>query len=55
MSGYAHSGLEAYASGIEATLGDLQSLQSRKRRALRLHIAGDILAGLRLVAPAVGA
>ena len=36
-------------------LGDLQSLQSRKRRALRLHIAGDIAAGLRLVAPAVGA
>ena len=35
-------------------LGDLQSLQSRKRRALRLHIAGDIVAGLRLVAPAVG-
>jgi transaldolase/glucose-6-phosphate isomerase len=34
-------------------LGDLQSLQSRKRRALRLHIAGGIEAGLRRVLEAV--
>ncbi|MFI5338787.1 MAG: bifunctional transaldolase/phosoglucose isomerase [Candidatus Methylomirabilales bacterium] len=34
-------------------LGDLQSLQSRKRRALRLHIAGGIEAGLRRVVEAV--
>ncbi|HSB73526.1 MAG TPA: bifunctional transaldolase/phosoglucose isomerase [Candidatus Methylomirabilis sp.] len=34
-------------------LGDLQSLQSRKRRALRVHIAGDIAAGLRRVQEAV--
>ncbi|HYL81094.1 MAG TPA: hypothetical protein VEU07_09810, partial [Candidatus Acidoferrum sp.] len=30
-------------------LGDLQSLQSRKRRALRIHLAGSIEAGLRRV------
>jgi glucose-6-phosphate isomerase len=34
-------------------LGDLQSLQSRKRRALRIHIAGGIEAGLRRVLEAV--
>ena len=34
-------------------LGDLQSLQSRKRRAVRIHIAGDIAAGLRRVQEAV--
>jgi hypothetical protein len=34
-------------------LGDLQSLQSRKRRALRVHIAGGIEAGLRRVLEAV--
>jgi glucose-6-phosphate isomerase len=34
-------------------LGDLQSLQSRKRRALRIHIAGGIEAGLRRVLKAV--
>ena len=34
-------------------LGDLQSLQSRKRRALRIHIAGSIEAGLRRVLEAV--
>jgi glucose-6-phosphate isomerase len=34
--------------------GDLQSLQSRKRRALRIHIAGPIDAGLRQVREAVG-
>jgi glucose-6-phosphate isomerase len=35
-------------------LGDLQSLQSRKRRALRIHIAGPIEAGLRRVEEAAG-
>ena len=34
-------------------LGDLQSLQSRRRRALRVHIAGSIEAGLRRVLEAV--
>jgi len=34
-------------------LGDLQSLQSRKRRALRVHTAGSIEAGLRRVLEAV--
>ena len=34
-------------------LGDLQSLQSRKRRALRVHISGSIEAGLRRVLEAV--
>ena len=34
-------------------LGDLQSLQSRKRRALRIHIAGGIEAGLRRVLEAM--
>ncbi|HYL81156.1 MAG TPA: hypothetical protein VEU07_10120, partial [Candidatus Acidoferrum sp.] len=34
-------------------LGDLQSLQSRKRRALRIHIGGSIEAGLRCVDKAV--
>jgi glucose-6-phosphate isomerase len=34
-------------------LGDLQSLQSRKRRALRIHITGDIEVGLRGVLEAV--
>jgi len=34
-------------------LGDLQSLQSRKRRALRIHIAGGIEAGLQGVLEAV--
>jgi len=34
-------------------LGDLQSLQSRKRRALRIHITGNIEAGLRRVLEAV--
>lgn len=34
-------------------LGDLQSLQGRKRRALRVHIAGGIEAGLRRVLEAV--
>jgi transaldolase/glucose-6-phosphate isomerase len=34
-------------------LGDLQSLQSRKRRALRIHITGSIEAGLRRVLEAV--
>jgi len=34
-------------------LGDLQSLQSRKRRALRIHIAGGIEAGLRRALEAV--
>ena len=35
-------------------LGDLQALQSRKRRVLRIHIAGPIEAGLRRVQEAVG-
>ncbi len=35
-------------------LGDLESLQRRKRRALRLHIAGPIEAGLKDVLAAVG-
>jgi hypothetical protein len=34
-------------------LGDLQSLQSRKRRALRIHVAGSIEAGLRRASEAV--
>jgi len=34
-------------------LGDLQSLQARKRRALRIHITGGIEAGLRRVLEAV--
>lgn len=34
-------------------LGDLQSLQGRKRRALRIHIAGPLEAGLRRVQEAV--
>ena len=34
-------------------LGDLQSLQSRKRRALRIHITGSIETGLRRVLEAV--
>jgi len=33
---------------------NLGRIKSRKRQALRLHIARDIVAGLRLVAPAVG-
>lgn len=34
-------------------LGDLRSLQSRKRRALRIHITGDIEAGLKRVLEAM--
>ncbi|MFB3820390.1 MAG: transaldolase, partial [Candidatus Methylomirabilales bacterium] len=34
-------------------LGDLQSLQSRRRRALRLHIAGPVADGLRQIARAM--
>ena len=34
-------------------LGDLQSLQSRKRRALRIHMAGGVEAGLRRVLEAM--
>jgi transaldolase/glucose-6-phosphate isomerase len=34
-------------------LGDLQALRERKRRVVRLHIAGDIQAGLQKIAKAV--
>jgi len=50
MSGYAHSGLEAYSSGIEATLADLR----RRDAVAKIWAAGDIVAGLRRVVPAVG-
>jgi transaldolase/glucose-6-phosphate isomerase len=33
--------------------GDLHSLHSRKRRALRIHITGDIEAGLKRVLEAM--
>lgn len=47
---------EPYSFGVmkaAQALGDLQSLQSRKRRALRIHITGGIQAGLRRVLEAV--
>jgi glucose-6-phosphate isomerase len=47
---------ESHSFGVmkaAQALGDLQSLQSRKRRALRIHIAGNIEAGLRRVVEAV--
>jgi transaldolase/glucose-6-phosphate isomerase len=47
---------ESHSFGVmkaAQALGDLQSLQSRKRRALRIHIAGGIEAGLRRVLEAV--
>ena len=47
---------EPYTFGVmkaAQALGDLQSLQARKRRAVRIHIAGDIADGLRRVERAV--
>jgi hypothetical protein len=47
---------EPYTFGLmkaAQALGDLQSLQSRKRRALRIHITGSVEAGLRRVLEAV--
>ncbi len=47
---------EPYTFGVmkaAQALGDLQSLQGRKRRALRVHIGGGIEAGLRRVLEAV--
>jgi glucose-6-phosphate isomerase len=47
---------EPYTFGLmkaAQALGDLQSLQSRKRRALRIHITGNIETGLRRVLEAV--
>lgn len=47
---------EPYTFGLmkaAQALGDLQSLQSRKRRALRIHIIGNVEAGLRRVLEAV--
>jgi glucose-6-phosphate isomerase len=47
---------EPYTFGVmkaAQALGDLQSLQSRKRRALRIHITGGVEAGLRRVLEAV--
>jgi transaldolase / glucose-6-phosphate isomerase len=49
---------EPYTFGVmkaAQALGDLQSLQSRKRRAMRIHLTGDIAAGLRQVGEAVRA
>jgi hypothetical protein len=49
---------EPYTFGVmkaAQALGDLQSLQSRKRRALRIHITGGVEAGLRRVLEAVRA
>jgi hypothetical protein len=48
---------EPYSFGImkaAQALGDLQSLQARKRRALRLHITGNIPSGLRRAHEALG-
>jgi hypothetical protein len=47
---------EAYAFGImkrAQALGDLQSLERRARRALRVHIAGDLVAGLERLRKAI--
>jgi glucose-6-phosphate isomerase len=47
---------ESHSFGVmkaAQALGDLQSLQSRGRRALRIHITGNIEAGLRRVLEAV--
>ena len=47
---------EPYTFGLmkaAQALGDLQSLQSRKRRALRIHITGSVEAGLRRVLEAL--
>jgi len=47
---------EPYTFGLmkaAQALGDLQSLQSRKRRALRIHITGNVEAGLRRVLEAL--
>jgi len=47
---------EPYTFGLmkaAQALGDLRSLQSRKRRALRIHITGSVEAGLRRVLEAV--
>ncbi len=49
---------EPYTFGVmkaAQALGDLQSLQRRKRRALRIHLAGSIEAGLKDVLAAVEA
>jgi len=48
---------EPYTFGVmkaAQALGDLQSLVSRKRRVLRVHVTGNIVAGLRRVLEAMG-